>query len=218
MTTAQTPSSDKALRPSRDAGARNAAADGAPAAEASKATPLYHCVKAASSARLSPAATIIGDVEIGEDACVLAGSHIRADYHVPVTIGREANIQEGVLIHVDEGFPVVVGNHATVGHGAILHGCTIEDNALVGMGATVLNGARIERDAVVGAGSLVTQGTVIPAGHLAFGSPARVVRALSADEIEHMCTMGADFYVETSAHMVEEGVLVHPDPLTSIWP
>ncbi len=178
----------------------------------------YHGVHAAPTSRLSPFSTIIGNVEIGEEACILAGTHIRTDYHVKATIGRAANIQEGVLVHVDDGFPVIVGDHATIGHGAILHGCTVGTNALVGMGATVLNGARIGDNAVIGAGSLVTQGTEIPAGHLAFGSPARVIRALSDEEIEHMCTNGADFYVETSARMVEEGVLLHPEPETRIWP
>lgn len=170
-------------------------------------TGLYHQVKADPTARISPAAGIVGDVTIGARSTVLAGAQIRGD-EAPVVIGEEANVQECAVVHVDEGHPAIIGRHATIGHGAIVHGCEIGENALIGMGAIVLNGAVVGEGAVVGAGALVTQGKTVPPRTLAMGVPAKVVRELSDDEVESLCTRGADIYVERGAQMVEEGVLL----------
>lgn len=99
---------------------------------------LYRNVRIHPSARLSPAAGIVGDVAIGRDSCVLAGAQIRAD-DAPVIIGDEVNIQENAVIHVDRDHPAILHDHCTIGHGAIIHGCEIGPNALVGMGAIVMN-------------------------------------------------------------------------------
>lgn len=127
-------------------------------------------------------ATVTGDVSIGTDSSVWHGAVVRAD-GAPITIGARSNVQDNVTIHVDPGFPVHVGDGVSIGHNAIVHGCTVGDNTIVGMGAILLNGARIGRDCVVGAGALVAQGAEIPDGSVAFGSPARVRRSMSSDEI-----------------------------------
>ena len=128
-------------------------------------------------------ATVRGNVTIGEGAGIYFGAVLRAETD-PITIGPGSNIQDNCVLHADPGFPTKVGRDCTVGHAAILHGCTIGDNTLIGMGAILLNGARVGRDCIVGAGALVPQGMEIPDGSLAFGSPAKVRRALTAEEIE----------------------------------
>ena len=127
--------------------------------------------------------TVRGNVTIGEGAGIYFGAVLRAETD-PITIGPGSNIQDNCVLHADPGFPTKVGRDCTVGHAAILHGCTIGDNTLIGMGAILLNGARVGRDCIVGAGALVPQGMEIPDGSLAFGSPAKVRRALTAEEIE----------------------------------
>ncbi|MGN8689609.1 gamma carbonic anhydrase family protein [Atopobiaceae bacterium HCP3S3_F7] len=127
-------------------------------------------------------ARVVGDVSLAGSCSVWYNAVIRAD-EAPVTIGAGSNVQDNAVIHVDEDFPVTLGEGVTVGHAAILHGCSVGDNSLVGMGAIVLDGATVGRDCIVGAGALVTQGTEVPDGHLALGSPARVVRALRPDEV-----------------------------------
>lgn len=125
---------------------------------------------------------LIGDVVIEKDASIWFRSVLRADAD-QIRIGEGSNIQDGCIIHEDPGLPVMIGKHVTVGHGAILHGCRIGDETLIGMGSIVLNGAKIGKHCLIGAGALVTQGTVIPDGMMAFGSPAKVVRPLSQEEI-----------------------------------
>lgn len=128
-------------------------------------------------------ATVRGNVTIGEGAGIYFGAVLRAETD-PITVGPGSNIQDNCVLHADPGFPTKVGRDCTVGHAAILHGCTIGDNTLIGMGAILLNGARVGRDCIVGAGALVPQGMEIPDGSLAFGSPAKVRRAMTAEEIE----------------------------------
>ncbi|SHE59779.1 Carbonic anhydrase or acetyltransferase, isoleucine patch superfamily [Desulfofundulus australicus DSM 11792] len=134
---------------------------------------------------IAPGARIIGRVEIGRNSSVWFNTVIRGDAD-RVTIGEETNIQDGCQLHEDPGYPLKIGNRVTVGHGAILHGCTIEDGSLIGMGAIILNGARIGKGSVVGAGALVVEGQEIPPGCLALGSPARVIRQISAQEMEKL--------------------------------
>ena len=142
---------------------------------------------------IADGARVLGDVEIGEDCGVWFNAVIRAD-SAKVKIGSRSNIQDNAVIHTSKDFGVCIGDNVTVGHGAIVHGCTVENNVMIGMGAIVLNGAVIEENCIIGAGALVTQGKVIPAGSLVFGNPARVVRALSGDEIRSI-TDNADSYV-----------------------
>ena len=159
----------------------------------SEETPLYHRVKAHPTARIAPSAGIVGDVTIGRDASVFAGVQIRGD-DAPVVIGDESNLQENTVVHVDFDVPCIVGPHCTVGHGTILHGCELGENVLVGMGSIVMNRAKIGANSLIG------------------GTPARVKRALTDEEIASMCTFPADDYVRQSGEMLEQGVLEHPAP------
>jgi carbonic anhydrase/acetyltransferase-like protein (isoleucine patch superfamily) len=130
---------------------------------------------------LAPNATIIGKVRIGENSNIFYGAVLRADVDT-ITIGAGSNIQDNVTIHCDTGVPTSVGNGVSVGHGAILHGCTVENDCLIGMGATVLNGAVIGAGSLVAAGAVVLEGTVVPPGSLVAGVPAKVRRELTEDE------------------------------------
>ena len=133
----------------------------------------------AASAWIDPAAVIIGDVTIGEDASVWPGTIIRGDVH-HIRVGARTNIQDGCVLHVMRNeWPLTVGDDVTVGHSVTLHGCTIESLCLIGMGSIILNGARIGSGSIVAAGTLVTERTVIPPGSLVMGSPAKVKRALT---------------------------------------
>lgn len=129
-------------------------------------------------------ATVRGDVTVGKGSSIFFGAVVRSE-QVPITIGENTNIQDNCILHADAGFPLTVGSGCTIGHGAILHGCTVGNNTLIGMGTTVLNGAVIGRDCIVGAGSLVPQGMVIPDGSMAFGSPAKIRRPLTEEEIAY---------------------------------
>jgi carbonic anhydrase/acetyltransferase-like protein (isoleucine patch superfamily) len=131
---------------------------------------------------IAPNATVIGNVTLGEGVGVWFGAVIRGDME-PIAVGADTNIQELSIFHTDTGFPLTVGRGCTVGHRAILHGCTVGDNCLIGMGATVLNGARIGDNCLIGAGALVPEGREIPPGSLVLGMPGKVVRPLTADEI-----------------------------------
>ena len=113
----------------------------------------------------------------------------------PITIGEESNIQDNAVVHVDNGFPTVIGNGVTIGHGAIVHGCTVEDDCIIGMGAVLLNGARIGKNCIIGAGTLVPEGKEVPEGSVAFGNPVRVYRPVNEEDIKHIHANAAE-YVE----------------------
>ena len=133
----------------------------------------------AASAYIDPAAVIIGDVVIGEEASVWPGTVIRGDVHY-IRIGARTNIQDGCVLHVmKDEWPLALGDEVTVGHSVTLHGCTIESRVLVGMGCIILNGAVIGENSIIAAGTLVTERTVIPPGSLVMGSPGKVRRELT---------------------------------------
>ncbi len=131
---------------------------------------------------IAPDARVIGLVTIGADVGIWFGAVLRGD-NEPIVIGARTNIQENTVVHTDPGKPVTIGEGCTIGHGAIIHGCTIGNNSLVGMGATVLNGAVIGDNCLIGAHALVTEGKVFPDNSLIVGAPARVVRTLDAAAI-----------------------------------
>jgi carbonic anhydrase/acetyltransferase-like protein (isoleucine patch superfamily) len=137
--------------------------------------------KIAASAYVDPGAHVIGDVEIGERSSIWPAVVLRGDIE-PIRVGAETNIQDGTVVHTDQGFPAIIGDRVSVGHAAVLHGCTIEEDSLIGMGARVLNGARIGRGAVVAAGALVPEGMEVPPETLVMGTPAKPRRAVSAEE------------------------------------
>lgn len=131
---------------------------------------------------VAPDANVIGRVILGPRASVWFGATLRGD-NEPITVGAGSNVQENCVFHTDMGYPLTIGRDCTIGHKAMLHGCTIGDETLVGMGATVLNGAVIGRNCLIGAGALVTEGKHIPDGSLVMGMPAKVVRSLAPEAV-----------------------------------
>lgn len=150
------------------------------------------------SAWVAPSADLIGDVRLGQDSSVWFGVVIRAD-NTPIIIGARSNIQEHTVLHSDVGVPCTVGEGVTVGHHAMLHGCTIGDNTLIGMGATILNRAAIPENCIVGAGALVTEGKTFEPGSLIVGVPARAVRQLDESAIAGLRASAAGYVNEAKA-------------------
>ena len=144
------------------------------------------------SAFVAEDARVIGRVTLAADSSVWFGAVLRGDTD-PITVGEGANIQDGSVLHADIGVPLTVGARVTVGHQVILHGCTVGDGSLIGIGAVVLNGARIGRHCLVGARALVTEGKTFPDGVLILGSPAKVVRELTEQEIEALRQSAAHY-------------------------
>lgn len=134
---------------------------------------------------IAQSARIIGEVTIGDYSSIWPNAVLRADIE-PIRIGKYSSIQDGVLVHVNRDLPAIVGDYVTVGHGAIIHGCQIENNCLIGMGAIILDGARIENNCLIGAGTLIPEGKRIPRGSLVLGVPGRVVRKLDQKEIKKL--------------------------------
>jgi len=141
---------------------------------------------------VAPGAHVIGRVRIGAGVGIWFGATIRGD-NDPIIVGDGSNVQENCVFHTDDGYPLTIGRNVTVGHKAMLHGCTIGDNSLIGMGATVLNGAKIGKNCLIGAGALITEGKEIPDGSLVMGAPGKVVRQLDADAIRGL-TASAEHY------------------------
>jgi carbonic anhydrase/acetyltransferase-like protein (isoleucine patch superfamily) len=151
----------------------------------------------AHSAYIDPGAHVIGNVIVGERSTVWPNVTLRGDIE-PIRIGDDTNVQDGTVMHTDHGFPLSIGNRVTIGHSAVLHGCTIEDDALIGIGAIVLNGARVGKGAVVAAGSLVPEGMDVPAEMLVVGTPAKPRRPVNAQEQERF-RKGVHNYIERGA-------------------
>ena len=156
----------------------------------------------AASAYVDPGAHVIGDVEIGERSSIWPTVVLRGDIE-PIRVGAETNIQDGTIIHTDRGFPAIIGDRVSVGHGVVLHGCTIEEDSLIGMGARVLNGARIGHGAVVAAGALVPEGMEVPPDMLVMGTPAKVRRPVSTEEKERF-QKGVGGYMERGKQYKEQ--------------
>lgn len=146
------------------------------------------------NAYVAPNASVIGDVTLGAETSVWFGAVLRGDVE-RLVLGQGSNIQDNCVLHSDPGAPLTIGDFVTVGHAAVLHGCTIGNFSLVGTGATILNHARIGMNSIVGANSLVTEGKNFPDGVLIIGSPARVARTLTAEELA-MLPMSAQRYME----------------------
>ena len=142
---------------------------------------------------IAPSADIVGDVTCGEDCSIWFGCVVRGDVHY-IKIGNRTNIQDLSMIHVTHyknddkstGNPTIIGDDVTIGHRVMLHGCTVEDACLIGMSATILDGAVIGKESIVGAGALVTKNKVFPPRSLIMGTPAKVVRELTAEEVAEL--------------------------------
>lgn len=145
---------------------------------------------------IAPGAQVIGRVTLRAGASVWFGAVLRGDTE-PIEVGEDTNIQENSVLHTDAGYPLLIGAGCTVGHKAMLHGCTVQDNSLIGMSATVLNGAVIGPDCLVGAGALVTEGKVFAQGSLIMGAPGRMVRQLDEAAIDRL-RQSARHYAENA--------------------
>jgi carbonic anhydrase/acetyltransferase-like protein (isoleucine patch superfamily) len=137
-------------------------------------------------------ATLIGKIRLAPDASVWFGCLLRGDSEW-ITVGQGSNVQDNSTLHADPGKPMTLGKRCTVGHNVILHGCTIEDDVLIGMGAIVMNGALIRSGSIVGAGTVVTEGKEFPANSLILGAPARVVRTLDAEQVASIPGIAAHY-------------------------
>ncbi|WP_416965864.1 gamma carbonic anhydrase family protein [Streptomyces sp. Agncl-13] len=151
------------------------------------------------SAFVAPTASVIGDVTLSAGASVWYGAVVRGDVE-RISVGAHSNIQDNCTLHADPGFPVSVGERVSVGHNAVVHGATVEDDCLIGMGATVLNGAVIGAGSLVAAQALVPQGMVVPPGSLVAGVPAKVRRGLSGEEREGLTLNGTMYAELAKAH------------------
>jgi len=155
-------------------------------------TPAIH-----ESAWVADNAQVIGHVTLAEDSSVWFGVVIRGDNET-ITVGKGSNIQDNSVLHTDPGVPLTIGENVSVGHQVMLHGCTIGDGSLIGIQAVVLNGAKIGKNCLVGAGSLVTEGKEFPDGSMILGTPAKVVKQLSPEQIEGL-KMNARHYMDNAS-------------------
>ncbi len=149
----------------------------------------------APGAWVADSAQVIGRVALADDAGVWFGAVLRGDNEW-IEIGARSNVQEGSVLHTDMGFPMHIGTDVTIGHQAMLHGCTVGEGSLIGIQAVVLNGAKIGRHCLVGAGSVVTEGKEFPDGSLILGSPAKVVRALSDEQVARLRHSAAQYVLK----------------------
>lgn len=151
------------------------------------------------TAFIAPGAAVMGDVTIGADASVWYGAVLRGDM-APITIGAQTNLQDGTIVHVDEGAPCIVGQRVGVGHRVILHGCTVEDECLIGMGSILLNGVRIGTGSVVAAGAVIPEGMQVAPGSLVMGVPGRIVRTVDGSLTERIASTWAHYVEQARAH------------------
>ncbi len=159
---------------------------------------MYERQKSTDQVMIAETAVVVGDVVLAKNCGIWYGAVLRGD-EGHIEVGEDTNIQDNAVVHEN----VTLGKGCTVGHGAIVHGCTVGDNTLIGMGATILNGARIGRDCIVGAGALVTGKMDAPDGSMILGSPAKVVRSLTAEEIESN-REAAQWYVRAMETYLQE--------------
>lgn len=157
-------------------------------------------------AYIARTAVVIGDVTLGERSSVWYNAVLRGDIN-RIEVGRFSNIQDNSVIHLADDFPCIIGEWVTVGHSAIVHACTIGDESLIGMGATVLDGAVIGKQCIIGAGAVVTAGTVVPDGSMVLGTPGKIVKALSP-EARAGLKAWAEKYVDNAAYCLKHGIQV----------
>jgi carbonic anhydrase/acetyltransferase-like protein (isoleucine patch superfamily) len=151
----------------------------------------------AETAWVADSAQVIGNVEMAEGTSVWFGTIVRGDSDL-IRIGRGSNVQDASVLHTDEGIPLTLGENVSIGHQVMLHGCTIGDGSLIGIGAVVLNRAKIGKNCLVGAGALVTEGKEFPDGSMILGSPARVVKQLTPEQIAGLQGI-AQHYIDNAA-------------------
>lgn len=151
------------------------------------------------TAYLAPTSVVMGDVTLGEESSVWYTAVVRGDM-APIRIGARTNIQDGTIVHVDEGVPCNIGERVGVGHRVILHGCTVEDDCLIGMGSILLNNCRIGTGSVIAAGAVVPEGMEVPPGSLVMGVPGRVVRPVDAELTRRIAETWSHYVEQAKAH------------------
>lgn len=155
-------------------------------------TPQVHA-----AAYIAPSASVMGEVELAEGASIWFGAVLRGDNDL-IRVGKNSNVQDNSVLHTDPGISLEIGEGVTIGHRVMLHGCTIGDNTLIGIGATVLNNAKIGKNCIIGAHALITEGKDIPDNSMVVGAPGKVIRTLSEPQIA-MLKMSAAIYVKNAA-------------------
>ena len=156
-----------------------------------------HSLQVEGDIYIAPTAVLVGRILMKHNSSVWWGAVLRGDYEL-ITLGERSNIQDNSVVHMDEGFPVTIGDRVTVGHKAVLHGCTIGNNSLIGINSVIMNGVEIGDNCLIGSNTLVTEGKVIPDGSLVLGSPGKIFRELTVEEIAEN-TEFSDRYVRNSA-------------------
>jgi carbonic anhydrase/acetyltransferase-like protein (isoleucine patch superfamily) len=156
---------------------------------------------------IAPNATVIGSVILEDDASIWFNAVLRAD-NEPIRIGARSNIQDGSILHTDPGAPLEIGSDVTVGHLAMLHGCTIGEGSLIGIKSVILNHARIGRNCLIGANTLIPEGKEIPERSLVMGSPGRVLRSLTDEEVARLYQSAAGYVQNARRYLAE----LRPDP------
>ena len=151
------------------------------------------------TAWVAESAQVMGRVTLAENSSIWYGAVLRGD-NDSISVGRNSNVQDGSVLHTDHGSPLVIGDNVTIGHLVMLHGCHIGDGSLVGIGSVILNGARIGRNSIVGAGALVTEGKEFPDGVLIVGTPAKVVRELTPEQIDRLQASASHYVVQQQRH------------------
>jgi len=155
-------------------------------------TPQIH-----ETAYIAPTASVMGAVKLEDGASVWFGAVLRGDNDL-IHVGKNSNVQDNSVLHTDPGIPLKIGQDVTIGHRVMLHGCTIDDNTLIGIGATILNNAKIGKNCIIGAHALITEGKVIPDNSMVVGAPGKVIRTLTEPQIA-MLKMSAAIYVKNAA-------------------
>lgn len=155
---------------------------------------------------IAKTAVVLGDVTLGAFSSIWYNAVLRGDIN-RIVVGEYSNIQDNAVVHLADEYPCLIGRYVTVGHSAIVHACTVEDECLIGMGATILDGAVIGAQSIVGANALVTQGTVIPPGSMVLGSPAKVVRTIAQADRDQL-KKWAEKYVANAAYCLRHGINV----------
>jgi carbonic anhydrase/acetyltransferase-like protein (isoleucine patch superfamily) len=167
------------------------------------------------TAFVAPGAVVVGEVQLGRQASVWFNTVVRGDV-APVEVGEETNLQDGAIVHVDAGQPALIGARVTVGHGAVIHGCVIEAECLIGIGAIVLTGARVGTGSLVAAGALVREGQVVPPGSVVLGVPAKVAGP-ATDEHRALIRGGYEHYVALARSYIARGFSgPHPEPAREV--
>lgn len=155
---------------------------------------------------IAPNATVIGDVRLARNVSIWWNATLRGD-NDPISIGENTNIQDGSVLHTDEGVPLTIGADVTVGHMVMLHGCTVGDTSLIGIGAVVLNRAVVGRECLIGAGSLIPEGREIPDRSLVMGTPGRVIRQLTDEEVAKFRASAAHYVANWQRYLQQLGVV-----------